>query len=194
MSVDKRDLELLMAGYVAAANNNQDDLRSTVNKMARRFDYWLNILQTGARLSLVSIDLGAAKLQSETVKGMIYDIGWQGHKLTYNRLNTALVNLRGRENEISRLKDNNTKGEVLASMLTVTGQVIFRKYDHAPDMFENAARTDAANTLATAAAAATEKKAAKKKSRGKSSGFWDGFGGFLGNTLELAGDILDIFT
>lgn len=202
MSIDKKELELLSSGYLAAAQNNQEKLRVIVTKMAGKFDHWIPILQTGAKLSLVSIDLNSEKLQSEPVKEMIGRIGWHGHKTTYSRLNTALVTLRGNQTEINRLKDTNTKGEVMAAMLTVTGQVIFKKHDDSPELFESEAREFAANTLETyksisedekeskrvLAAKAMERRRDRRSSGG--GGFWDGIGSFL----ELGFDIFDIFT
>jgi hypothetical protein len=201
MSLDKNELELLSAGYLAAAQNDQEELRKIVNKMARKFDHWIVILQTGARLSLVSVDLGSEKLQSEPVKWMIGYIGWQGHKTTYSRLNMALVTLRGNSTEINRLKGANTKGEVMAAMLTITGQVIFRKHDDSPELYENAAKEAAANALETTKYISEDEKTTKralaanamKKRRDRRSsggGFWDGVKGFF----ELAFDIVDIFT
>ena len=201
MAVDKNELELLSAGYLAAARNDQDELRKIVNKMARKFDHWIIILQTGAKLSLVAVDLGSEKLQSEPIKWMIGDIGWQGHKTTYNRLNTALVTLRGNPTEINRLKGTNTKGEVMASLLTVTGQVIFKKHSDDPELFESEASENAANALATAEYISEDEKKSKRvlatnvikkrrQNRSSGAGFWDGVGELFG----LAGDILDIFT
>jgi hypothetical protein len=203
MSLDKNELELLSAGYLAAAHNDQDALRGIVNRMARKFDHWMTILRTGARLSLVSMNVNSEKLQSEPVKKMIGDIGWHGHKTTYSRLNTALVTLRNNPDEISRLKETNTKGEVMASMLTVTGQHIFRECEHSPELFENAAKTHAENALntpryirddehkskrVTAVNAVRKRRDRRLSADGR---FRDDAAGFL---LELAFDVFDIFT
>lgn len=203
MTIDNHELKLLSDGYLAAANNNQEDLRNIVNKMARKYDHWIAVLETGAKLSLVSVDLNSEKLQSESVKWMIGYIGWHGHKTTYSRLNTALVTLRNKPVEVSRLKGANTKGEVMAAMLTVTGQVIFREYDDAPELFEKAARENAENALVTSKSiSADEKKftrvlavkeSVKKKRDRRSSGggFWNGAGEFV---FDLVGGIFDAFT
>lgn len=199
MSLDKNELELLSAGYLAAAHNDQEELRKIVNKMARKFDHWIVILQMGAKLSLVSIDLTSEKVQSERINEMIWRIGWHGHRPTYSRLNTALTTLRGNETEINRLKDN-TKGGVMAGLLTVTGQVIFKKHDDAPELFESEARDNAANALSTVAYISEDEKKSKrvlaanvlkKRRENKSSG--GGFWNHAGELLELAGDILSIF-
>lgn len=204
MTIDKNELEILSAGYLAAARNNQEDLRNIVNKMARKYDHWIVILETGAKLSLVSVDLNSEKLKSESVKWMIGYIGWHGHKTTYSRLNTALVTLRNNPAEVSRLKEANTKGEVMASLLTVTGQIIFRNHDDSPELFESEARKSAENALATTAyVIADEKKftrvlaaknsAVKKKRDRQASGggFWDGAGEFV---FDLVEGVFDVFT
>lgn len=203
MTINRNELELLSAGYLAAARNNQEDLRNIVNKMSRKYDHWIVILETGAKLSLVSVDLNSEKLQSEPVKWMIGYIGWHGHKTTYSRLNTALVTLRNNPAEISRLKDTNTKGEVMASLLTVTGQVIFRNHDDSPERFESEARKSADNALATSKSINTHdkkftrvlavKEAVKEKRDRRSSGggFWNGAGEFV---FDLVGGIFDAFT
>jgi hypothetical protein len=203
MTINKNDLELLSAGYLAAAQNNQEDLRNIVNKMARKYDHWITVLGTGAKLSLVSVDLNSEKLQSEPVKWMIGYIGWHGHKTTYSRLNTALVTLRNNPVEISRLKGTNTKGEVMAAMLTVTGQVIFRKHDDSPELFESEARESAENALATAeyiradekkftrVLAAKEAVKEKRDRRASGGGFWNGAGEFV---FDVVGGIFDAFT
>lgn len=203
MTIDKNELELLSAGYLAAARNNQEDLRNIVNKMARKYDHWINILETGAKLSLVSVDLNSGKLQSEPVKWMIGYIGWHGHKTTYSRLNTALVTLRKNPAEVSRLKGANTKGEVMAAMLTVTGQIIFREHDDSPELFESVAKENAENALATSVYTSADKKkftrvlaakeSVKKKRdrRASGGGFWNGAGEFV---VDLVGGIFDAFT
>lgn len=201
MSIDKNELELLSAGYLAAAHNDQEEIRKVVNKMARKFDHWIVILQTGAKLSLVSIDLNSEKVQSERIGDLIWHIGWHGHRPTYSRLNIALTTIRGNETEINRLKGANTKGEVMAGLLTVTGQVIFKKHGDEPDLFESEARECASNALSTAEYISEDEKQSKrtlaanvikKRRQDKSSGggFWNG----AGELLELAGDILSIFT
>lgn len=201
MSIDKKELELLSSGYLAAAQNDQDKLRAIATKMAGKFDYWIPILQTGAKLSLVSIDLTSEKLQTESVKEMIGRIGWHGHKTTYSRLNTALVTLRGKSVEINRLKEVNTKGEVVAAMLTVAGQIIFKNHVHAPELFDDEARESAVNTLETFKYISEHEKVTKRalaadviktrrKNKSEGSGFWSGAGEMLG----MVADIFNIFT
>jgi hypothetical protein len=201
MSINKNELELLSAGYLAAAHNDQDKVRVIVTKMAFKFDHWITILQVGALLSLESIGLDNEKVHGDPVKNTIDRIGWHGHRTTYSRLNTALVTLRGKPTEINRLKDANTKGEVMASMLTVPGQIIFTKHEYYLELLENEAREHAANTLEAFSHVSENEKGTKRslaanalkrrrKRRAESRGIWDN----LGQLLGFAADIIDIFT
>lgn len=146
MPINKNELELLNAGYRAATRNNQVALREVVNKMARKFDHWVVVLQTGAILSLESIDLKHEQVHLDPVKKMMSHIGLQGHESTYSRLNTALVILRGDQLEINCLQTQ-SKTEMIASLLTLIGQSIFKKCGYEFSTYDDAIREAAENTL-----------------------------------------------